>query len=1036
MESSSPAASPLAPAPADVLLTALRRLRRHLVVTAGLVVGVVALLASVSDVGRVAEAAASMRHQPILLLAIAVPYTVAFWLRAMAWQLLLPRGNDAAQGPGTAGLFSILQASLVLNHALPMKLGEVVRPLLLTRRGVSLPVAIASTVVARSLDIAALALIAAATNLDVVRAHAMAVAVPSALVAAFIAAVLVAGGVRTLPATWRARAVEATRALRAVSAPALGGASVLVMASWLLEAAVALGAARMLGIELSVGTAVGATAVAVAFQVVQVTPGGLGVYEASMAAVLMAHGMPAGDAIALATLTHAVKFAYSFTIGIACALPAAVSALRGRADGARGASRLEVIAARSWNVLNEGKPFTPIFATGVIVLLALTQGIDVTRILVAAVAIVPLALVWWHFDFPLRLRAALWVALPAFVVVFRAASVPDTILVLALYFTFTVVLWGTVYYHLRIGTSWTNFTRFWRLVVENPDPTSGNFLEQTPKTLLLVFAFTYIARDASWSAVAGVEAFTLVVGLGALLLHQWLFTWVPPLPQRGLQASDVPATREATRVIVIAIDGCRADRLREAHTPFLDRLRAEGTDYTRVSTVYPARTVTAFASMLTGAPPAVHGMRSNFVPRLGVRCESVFDVLRARGMSGVLVGIAHLIDAFGVHDVRTVTAVTDNEDIDAALVARAQRVLVEESPELLVLQLLHVDQTGHARGSYHDEYLRAIEATDRTIEGFVTWCADRGYLDGTTLLITSDHGQGIGIGGHGHMSPPEILVPCIWAGAGVEAGRVIDEPRSLTEIASTLCHLLGLAAPAQAVGRALLPIEAPSAPGPLVFVIPAHNEEDALPSTLAAIAREHDPGSRVIVVDDGSSDTTALVAEIRGAIVVRHDRNRGLGAALRTGLAAARDLRPRAVVYLDADGEYDPADAHALLAPIEAGTADYVTGSRFGGTLDGMTASRRIANALFSALLSLAAGRWIADGQSGMRAFSPRALAVAEIAHDYNYAQVLTLDLLHKGMRMAEVPISYRRRRLGRSFISAQYLWRVPLGMAREMWAG
>ena len=1027
--------------PAAAIRAAFEGVLHRLVLTIVLVVGVIAALVSVTDIERVGAAvAASVRDQPALLLAIAAPYTLAFWLRAVAWQRLLPLGEGTATRPPAAALFSILQASLVLNHALPMKLGEVVRPMLLARRGTSLPVAVTSTLVARALDVALLALIAAATNLDVVRAHAGSVLVAALLVASFVGAVVVVSGTRGLPSPLRARAIEAAHALRAVDAPALGGATLLVGASWLLEAAVALGAARMLGIDLDIGVAAGATTVAVAFQVVQVTPGGLGVYEASMAAVLVAHGMPAGDALALATLTHGLKFGYSFTIGVACALPAALSALRGRADGAREASRLEVLAARAWNVLNEGKPFTPVFAVGVIALLAIGEGIAWPHALLGAAAIVPLALVWWRFDFPLRLRAALWVALLAFVALFRVVSVPGTILVLSLYLTFTVVLWGTVYYHLRIGTPWTNFTRFWRLVVENPDPTSGNFLEQVPKTLLLVYAFTSVARAGSWQSVAGVEVFVAALALGALLLHQWFFTWVPPLPQRGLRAAEAPRTRAASRVIVIAIDGCRADRLREAHTPFLERLRAEGTDYTQVSTVYPARTVTAFSSMLTGAPPEVHDMRSNFVPRLGVRCESVFDVLRAGGMSGVFVGIAHLIDAFGTRDVRTVTAVTNNEDIDAALVARAQRALVEESPDLLVLQLLHVDQTGHARGSYHDEYLHAIEATDRTIEGFVTWCAERGYLDGTTLLVTSDHGQGIGIGGHGHMSPPEILVPCIWAGAGVEADRIIDEPRSITEIASTLCNLLGLAAPAQAVGGALLPIEEPAAPGPVVFVLPAHNEEAALPAVLDAIARADIPNSRAIVVDDGSTDATASIAELLGALVVRHPRNRGLGAALRTGLAAARDLRPRAVVYLDADGEYDPADARTLLAPIEAGTADYVTGSRFpaarAGAPDGMPISRRIANTMFSALLSLLSGHRITDGQSGMRAFSPRALEVAEIVHDYNYAQVLTLDLLHKGIRMTEVPITYRRRQHGRSFVSAEYLWRVPLGMAREMWAG
>jgi glycosyltransferase involved in cell wall biosynthesis len=189
----------------------------------------------------------------------------------------------------------------------------------------------------------------------------------------------------------------------------------------------------------------------------------------------------------------------------------------------------------------------------------------------------------------------------------------------------------------------------------------------------------------------------------------------------------------------------------------------------------------------------------------------------------------------------------------------------------------------------------------------------------------------------------------------------------------------------------------------------------------------------VVVVDDGSHDATSAVAEAHGAVVVRHETNRGLGAALRTGITAARQLNARAAVYLDADGEYDPSEAARLLQPIEADEADYVLGSRFMGRTEGMRFSRRIANHAFSLLLSALCGRYISDGQTGFRAFSRRALDIAEIIHDYNYAQVLTLDLLRKGMRLAEAPVSYRRRRQGASFVSAQYLWRAPAAMAREV---
>ncbi len=138
-------------------------------------------------------------------------------------------------------------------------------------------------------------------------------------------------------------------------------------------------------------------------------------------------------------------------------------------------------------------------------------------------------------------------------------------------------------------------------------------------------------------------------------------------------------------------------------------------------------------------------------------------------------------------------------------------------------------------------------------------------------------------------------------------------------------------------------------------------------------------------------------------------------------------------MYIDADGEYPPEQIPDLLAPIEAGESDYVLRSRYLGARERQPLVRSIANRLFTWMLCLASGRRVTDGQTGFRAFSRRALECAEIIHDYNYAQVLTLDLLKKGMRLREVPINYRFRTRGRSFISARYLWRVPTGMLREM---
>ena len=706
----------------------------------------------------------------------------------------------------------------------------------------------------------------------------------------------------------------------------------------------------------------------------------------------------------------------------------------------KAASRFEIVMARLWNVVNEGKPFTPVFTVFVLVLLFAPRAgspVEWRNSAIALVAILPLALVFYRFDFPVKLRVALWSYFALFLLATGAFPPGAAALALGFYLGFTVILWGTVYYRLRIGTPWTNGFRFVRLVAENPDPTSGNLLEQLPKIALLVFGFEYVSASPGSASVVLVLGFTAFVAITTLLIHQWFFTWVPALPQPPISLGPpiVPA-RASRRFIAIVIDGCRADRLNEASTPNIDRLRAEGTDFRNVSTVYPARTVTCFSSMLTGASPAVHGMRSNFVPSLGVKCQSVFDVLRENGMNGRLVGIAHLIDAFGEETIRSVTAVMHNDDIDDALIDRAKDVLRAEDPELLVLQLLSVDQTGHARGSYNPEYLAKIEETDTKIGAFLDWCRVEGLLEGATVLVTADHGQGIGIGGHGHMTPPEIRVPCIISGPCVPRGVVDGGMRFVTDIAPTITSTLGLRPPSDSVGRDLLAARDLPAQRPVVFVLPAHNEEQNLPVVLSAIGESGVENVRIVVVDDGSTDRTAEVARAAGAIVYTHERNRGLGAALRSGLAVARGLNPRAVVYIDADSEYDAREAARLLAPIESGEADYVLGSRSATGRNGMRWSRRFANRAFSLALSLACRRWVSDGQTGFRAFSPRAADIAEIIHDYNYSQVLTLDLLHKGMRLKEVPVRYRKRTGGVSFVGPAYLWRVPTGMLREMLHG
>jgi hypothetical protein len=721
----------------------------------------------------------------------------------------------------------------------------------------------------------------------------------------------------------------------------------------------------------------------------------------------------------------------------------------------RAAGPVEVWAARAWNVFNEGRPFSIVYPV-LVLLAAVPVGLAPDgSILLALAAALAVSSVLACFSFPLRGRLLLWLALALSVPPLEPWRAPGLLLgALAGWLAFTVVVWGSVYYRLRTGAPWLNGLRFWRLVLTNSDPTSGNALEQVPKLLMSLSAATLLAEQPGAGSIAAIAAAAaLAAALGFVALRRFAKTRMPRYPTRTPSIPIGPAL--ARRVYVIVIDGCNRGRLWQAHAPVVDRLAREGTEYLAVEPAYPARTVVCFSSMLTGATPAEHGMRSNFVPRLGVRTESIFDVLERHGRRGRLVGIAHLLDPFGEDVVSSVTSVQPTERIDHSLSAEARRVVEEEDPDLLVLQLLAADQLGHVRGVRNAEYLEQLADTDRRVGEFLAFLEERGKLDGATVVLMADHGQGRGIGGHGHLDWGESPVPFVVWGEGAVPGTTSREPRSVLELAATIADLLGVERPSAARGRSLVPARDPAvsgapagppaatAPGPApgerrrrcLAILPAHDEEGAIAGVVAGIPPSACGMSvDLLVVDDGSRDGTAAIAREHGARVIAHGSPRGLGAAVRTGLELARDEGYDAAVYLDADGEYDPADFETVLDPIARGRADYVTGSRFlGDRRTGMTWHRTLANRATSSLLGTLLHTVVTDGQTGYRAFSPRALAAARISHDYNYAQVLTISLWGAGIDAVEVPISYRRRTSGRSFVSyPEYLARVAPAVWRE----
>ena len=208
----------------------------------------------------------------------------------------------------------------------------------------------------------------------------------------------------------------------------------------------------------------------------------------------------------------------------------------------------------------------------------------------------------------------------------------------------------------------------------------------------------------------------------------------------------------------------------------------------------------------------------------------------------------------------------------------------------------------------------------------------------------------------------------------------------------------------------------------LSVVIPAYNEEHGIADIARRVLEIQRPLSEVgvedlevLVVDDGSRDGTAHRAEaVPGVRLIRHPRNAGYGAALKTGFFEAKgDL----IGFLDADGTYPP-EAFPQLCQVAMNGADLVIGSRMSGARSRMPLTRRVGNHFFAGLLSLLGHQRVTDSASGMRVFRRGVLdRLYPLPDGLNLTPVMSVRAIHEGLRTAEVPITYDER-IGRSKLS------------------
>lgn len=204
---------------------------------------------------------------------------------------------------------------------------------------------------------------------------------------------------------------------------------------------------------------------------------------------------------------------------------------------------------------------------------------------------------------------------------------------------------------------------------------------------------------------------------------------------------------------------------------------------------------------------------------------------------------------------------------------------------------------------------------------------------------------------------------------------------------------------------------APRRPLRVLVVVPAWNEESVIGDVLAELARLPEPFD-VVVVDDGSVDRTAAVAEAAGAVVLQLPFNIGVGGAMRAGLLYAQRHGYDGVVQVDADGQHDPAQIERLLQALDE--ADVAVGSRFAsGTGHWVRGPRRWAMRLLARSLSRTCRTRLTDVTSGFRATGPRALGLLARYYPSEYLgdTVESLVVVQKaGLRVREVPVTMRPR--------------------------
>lgn len=287
-----------------------------------------------------------------------------------------------------------------------------------------------------------------------------------------------------------------------------------------------------------------------------------------------------------------------------------------------------------------------------------------------------------------------------------------------------------------------------------------------------------------------------VPALAWAVLLFWLAAGVVPASQI------TPAAPPARHVIVLSLDGARADAVAAAMPQFL---AARGAVSWTAQTTSPSSTLPAHASMLSGVGPAVHRVTFNdwsIGEPYFTRTTIFTEVTRAGGRAVALVAKPKMMFLMPPGSVASAQHLLYPRFRQADVVETAARLFGEQRPAVLFVHVADPDDTGHRRGWMSEEYLRVIAAVPALIERLLRVFDDAGVAAQALLIVTSDHG-GHGIT-HGTSRSEDMTIPWMAFGGAARRGAVVDRRIVVFDTAATALAALGIAIPGDWQGRPVL----------------------------------------------------------------------------------------------------------------------------------------------------------------------------------------------------------------------------------------